>query len=110
MATVGVVTTVGCPYCKKAKAALKEKGVPYQEADLGSARDVLAKVKETTGQTTVPQVSLDSLSLPASHLLLLVPTVRDSPTRLRWEVPFPFTRVQSVRTQRKFIRRIVPEE
>lgn len=59
VATVGVVTTIGCPYCKKAKAALKEKGIPYQEANLGSARDVLAKVKETTGQTTVPQVSFD---------------------------------------------------
>jgi glutaredoxin len=55
-AAVGVVTTIGCPYCKKAKAALKERGVEFAEADLGSARDVLAKVKETTGQTTVPQV------------------------------------------------------
>lgn len=55
-ASVGVVTTVGCPYCKKAKAALRDKGVEYAEADLGSARDVLAKVKETTGQGTVPQV------------------------------------------------------
>lgn len=56
MATVGVVTTVGCPYCKKAKAALKAKGVQYQEAELGTARDILAQVKETTGQGTVPQV------------------------------------------------------
>eukprot|EP00892_Ulva_mutabilis_P005886 jgi/Ulvmu1/366/UM001_0373.1 len=56
MATVGVVTTVGCPYCKKAKAALKEQGVQYQEAELGTARDILAQVKETTGQGTVPQI------------------------------------------------------
>lgn len=62
--TVGVVSTVGCPHCKKAKAALKEKGVLYQEADLASAREVLAKVKETTGQTTVPQVRLRSSEPP----------------------------------------------
>jgi glutaredoxin len=55
-ASVGVVTTIGCPYCKKAKAALRDKGVEYQEAELGRARDVLAKVKETTGKGTVPQV------------------------------------------------------
>lgn len=62
--TVGVVSTIGCPHCKKAKAALKEKGVPYQEANLASAREVLAKVKETTGQTTVPQVRIRSFELP----------------------------------------------
>lgn len=56
MSAVGIVTTVGCPYCKKAKAALREKGVKYEEAELGTARDILAKVKETTGQGTVPQV------------------------------------------------------
>jgi Glutaredoxin len=56
VARVGIVTTVGCPYCKKAKAALKDAGVEYDEAELGSARDVLAKVKETTSQSTVPQV------------------------------------------------------
>lgn len=58
MSAVGIVTTVGCPYCKKAKAALAEQGIKYQEAELGTARDVLAKVKETTGQGTVPQVCL----------------------------------------------------
>jgi glutaredoxin len=57
-AQVGIVTTIGCPYCKKAKAALKEQGVQYAEAELGSARDVLAKVKETTGYATVPQVCM----------------------------------------------------
>lgn len=61
-AKVGVVTTSGCPHCKRAKAALKEKGVEYAEADLGKARDILAKVKETTGQSTVPQVRLASVS------------------------------------------------
>lgn len=66
-AQVGVVTTVGCPYCKKAKATLQEQGVQYAEAELGSARDVLAKVKETTGHTTVPQVCMLWLALQATH-------------------------------------------
>ena len=53
---VGVVSTTGCPHCKRAKGALKDKGIEYAEADLGTARDVLKEVKESTGQSTVPQV------------------------------------------------------
>lgn len=54
-AKVGVVSTAGCPYCKKAKDALSKQGVEYAEAQLGGARDILAQVKQTTGQGTVPQ-------------------------------------------------------
>ena len=68
VAQVGVVTTIGCPYCKRAKAALKDRNVEYTEADLGTARDVLAKVKETTGQGTVPQVSQHDCKSPGKQL------------------------------------------
>lgn len=53
---VGIVTTVGCPHCKRAKAALSEKKISYEEAELSGARDVLGRVKEFTGSRTVPQV------------------------------------------------------
>jgi glutaredoxin len=76
---VGIVTTVGCPHCKRAKAALKKERVAYEEADLATARDVLAKVKETTGQTTVPQVPLQSyLHYTLSVAANLLDSQRDS--------------------------------
>lgn len=57
---VGVVSTNGCPHCKRAKGSLASLGVDFTEAQLGEALDLLAKVKETTGQATVPQVRLKS--------------------------------------------------
>jgi glutaredoxin 3 len=56
--SVGVVTVLGCPYCKQAKAALTSKGIEYTEAELTNARDILAAVADITGQSTVPQVCL----------------------------------------------------
>ncbi len=53
---VAVVTTLGCPYCKKAKAALQAAGVPYEELELSGNLAALNRIKQLTGQTTVPQV------------------------------------------------------
>lgn len=53
---VAVLTTLGCPYCKRAKAALAAAGVPYEELDLTDQPEALALVKQLTGQSTVPQV------------------------------------------------------
>ena len=51
-----IFTTLGCAFCRKTKAALNQAGVPYKEVDLSRQLEVLRRVKETTGQTTVPQV------------------------------------------------------
>mmetsp|Transcript_28430 Transcript_28430/g.80226 ORF Transcript_28430/g.80226 Transcript_28430/m.80226 type:complete len:603 (+) Transcript_28430:121-1929(+) len=56
---VAVITTAGCPHCKRAKAALKEAGIQYREVDLEGALDVLAKVKSISGKSTVPQVFVE---------------------------------------------------
>jgi len=53
---LAVVTTAGCPHCKRAKQALTEAGVEYREHNLAGALDVLAELKRATGKTTVPQV------------------------------------------------------
>jgi glutaredoxin len=61
--SVGVITVLGCPYCKQAKAALSLKSIRYTEAELTNARDILDEVKATTGQSTVPQVGEHALAL-----------------------------------------------
>lgn len=53
---VAVVTTVGCPYCKKVKEALTRSGIEYFEIDMTDRGQVLGKCKELTGWGTVPQV------------------------------------------------------
>lgn len=59
-APVAVITTIGCPYCKKAKDALKKEGIEYEDIELSSDLELLGKIKKATGQTTVPQVPLPS--------------------------------------------------
>ena len=53
---VAVITTLGCPYCRRAKAALGEANIAYEEIELSGDLDLLATVKRTSGQSTVPQV------------------------------------------------------
>jgi glutathione-dependent peroxiredoxin len=57
-ALVSLFTKVGCPFCARAKALLKEKGIDYEEIVLG--KDVTTySLKAVTGATTVPQVFID---------------------------------------------------
>ena len=43
-----------CPYCKQAKAALKEAGVEFKDVEVTDAQK--AELKALTGKTSVPQV------------------------------------------------------
>lgn len=40
----------------KAKRALKEQSIEYEEVEAGSQLELLNKIKQTTGKRTVPQV------------------------------------------------------
>ncbi len=40
----------------KAKRALKEQSIDFEEVEAGSQLELLNKVKQTTGKRTVPQV------------------------------------------------------
>ena len=55
-AEIAIITTVGCPYCKKSKEALQQAGLSYKEIELSSDLEALSKVKEATQKSTVPQV------------------------------------------------------
>ena len=45
-----------CPYCDRAKAMLKSKGVAFEAIELQDSPGEFAKLKEKTGLMTVPQI------------------------------------------------------
>lgn len=55
---IAIITTVGCPYCKKAKQALRRLNLPFTEIELSTDLKTLRMVKEVTKQATVPQVGV----------------------------------------------------
>ncbi len=61
MSTVEIYTTPTCPYCIRAKALLKSKGVDYVETDVSSdlaLRD--AMMERANGRRSVPQIFIDN--------------------------------------------------
>lgn len=61
MSTVEIYTTPICPYCLRAKALLKSKGVAFIETDVSSdpaLRD--AMMERANGRRSVPQIFIDN--------------------------------------------------
>lgn len=61
MSIVEIYTTPTCPYCIRAKALLKSKGVDYVETDVSSdpaLRD--AMMERANGRRSVPQIFIDN--------------------------------------------------
>lgn len=53
---VRVYSTMICPYCIRAKALLKSRGIPFEEIDVTGDPAARAWLVETTGRRTVPQI------------------------------------------------------
>lgn len=65
---VSLFTKVGCPFCARAKVALKERGIDYEEIVLG--KDVTNRsLRAVTGAQTVPQVFIDGKLIGGSDAL-----------------------------------------
>lgn len=65
---VSLFTKVGCPFCARAKASLKEQGIDYEEIVLG--KDITTRsLRAVTGATTVPQVFIDGKLIGTSEAL-----------------------------------------
>lgn len=45
-----------CPYCSRARALLKAKGVPIQEIDIEAQPEQREEMIRRTGRRTVPQI------------------------------------------------------
>jgi glutaredoxin 3 len=56
MKPVTIYTWTVCPYCDRAKALLKSKGIPYKEINLDGKDDELNDLRNRTGMRTVPQI------------------------------------------------------
>lgn len=56
MSKVQIYTTQICPYCHRAKALLRDKGVTYDEVDVMATPGARDKMIDLTGRTSVPQI------------------------------------------------------
>lgn len=61
MAKIEIYTFPTCPYCHRAKALLREKGVSFEETDVSQNDDLRnAMAKRANGRRTVPQIFIDN--------------------------------------------------
>ena len=65
-AAVTLFSKPGCPFCAKAKAALKDNGIGFEEVVLGTDATSVT-LKAVSGQTTVPQIFVDGKHLGDSE-------------------------------------------
>jgi glutaredoxin 3 len=59
MSRVTVYTTDPCSYCHAAKTLLDRRGIEYDEIPLARDPEGRAKLVETTGMMTFPQIIID---------------------------------------------------
>lgn len=64
MAKVEIYTKAYCPYCSRALALLRDKGVDYEEFDISMGGPRRAEMlSRANGRTTVPQVFVNDQHL-----------------------------------------------
>ena len=56
---VKVYSTSTCPWCIKAKEFFKEKGIEFEEVDVGANQEAAQEMMEKTGQMGVPVIDVD---------------------------------------------------
>lgn len=59
MPKIKVYSTTSCPYCYTLKAFLKEKGIEFEEIDVGTDEKVREEMIRKSGQMGVPVVEID---------------------------------------------------
>jgi glutaredoxin 3 len=60
MAEVEMYTTIFCPYCTRARALLRSKGVAIVDIDIAEAPERRAEMMQRAGgRTTVPQIFIN---------------------------------------------------
>ncbi|MCG6202115.1 glutathione peroxidase [Psychromonas antarctica] len=66
---VTLFTKPGCPFCAKAKAALKENNIAFEEIVLGKDATTVS-LRAVSGQTTFPQLFVDGKHLGDSDAVI----------------------------------------
>jgi glutaredoxin 3 len=71
MVEVELYTTPFCPYCVRARALLKRKGVPFREIDIIEEPEQRHEmVRRAGGRTSVPQIFIGGEHIGGSDELL----------------------------------------
>ncbi len=61
MVNIDIYTSRSCPYCARAKALLKSKGVSFNELEVDGNPELIAEsVKRSDGMRTVPQIFIEN--------------------------------------------------
>jgi glutaredoxin 3 len=84
MAEVELYTTTFCPYCSRARALLKRKGVAYTEIDIieePARRDEM--IQRAAGRTSVPQIFIDGEHIGGSDELVALDRAGELDAKLR---------------------------
>lgn len=63
MSKVIIYTRDWCGFCDAAKSLLSEKGVKFEEIDLGENPEKLKEMIEKSNRRTVPQIFIDGKSV-----------------------------------------------
>ncbi len=61
--TITLYTKENCPFCLRAKALLRRKGVAFEEIAVEGKEELRTWLMEATGQLTVPQLFVGERSL-----------------------------------------------
>lgn len=59
MAKIKVYSTKTCPWCDRVKDFLNEKGVEFEEIDVGSDQKAAQEMIKKSGQIGVPQIEIN---------------------------------------------------
>lgn len=63
MKKVTIYTTQYCGFCRRAKALLSKRGIPFEEIDVDGDDEKREWLVGATGQHTVPQIFFDQESI-----------------------------------------------
>ena len=64
MAKVEIYTWATCPYCLKAKALLKQKGIDYKEYPIDGDNEARqAMTNRANGRRTLPQIFINDIGI-----------------------------------------------
>ena len=69
MKKITIYTTLICPYCVRAKALLKRKGLTYEEINAEDEKVRTVMIKKSGGMRTVPQIFIGDQHIGGSDEL-----------------------------------------
>jgi glutaredoxin 3 len=83
MAKIEIYTTPFCPFCVRAKALLKRKGIDFEEIDVTMVPGAREEMLERSGgRRTVPQIFIDGDGIGGSDELHVLESQGDLDRKL----------------------------